>query len=103
MLFNCPIIYLLFGTNDFFYSLGFLISSILALIFYISPKINFEKDKFLKFSLVLIPFFVIFYDQNLDFYFLNNELLNSFSENSKNRLGNFLLFLPFMMYFVLKK
>ena len=101
-----PIIYLLFDTNDFFYSLSFLISSILALIFYISPKINFETDKFLKFSLIiiLIPFFVIFYDRNLDFYFLSNELLNSFSlENSKNRLANFLFFLPFMLYFVLKK
>tara|TARA_A100001015_G_C15041244_1_gene739783 strand:- start:1101 stop:3401 length:2301 start_codon:yes stop_codon:yes gene_type:complete len=101
-----PIIYLLFDPNDFFYSLSFLISSILALIFYLSPKINFEKDVFLKFSLIiiLIPFFVIFYDRNLDFYFLNNELLNSFSlENSKNRLANFLFFLPFLLYFVLKK
>ena len=101
-----PIIYLSFDTNDFFYSLSFLISSILALIFYISPKINFEKDGFLKFSLIiiLIPFFIIFYDRNLDFYFLSNEMLNSFSlENSKNRLTNFLFFLPFVLYVVLKK
>ncbi len=101
-----PIIYLIFDTNDFFYSLGFFISSILALIFYISPKINYKKDKLLKFCLIiiLIPFFLIFYDNKLNFYFLDNELLNSFSlENKKNRLTNFIIFLPFVLYFVLKK
>ena len=101
-----PIIYLIFDTNDFFYSLGFFISSILALIFYISPRINYKKDKLLKFCLIiiLIPFFLIFYDNKLNFYFLDNELLNSFSlENKKNRLTNFIIFLPFVLYFVLKK
>ncbi len=101
-----PVIYLIFGTDEIFYSLGFLLSSILALIFYISPNINLEKDIFYKLFLIIIltPIFFIFYDQDLQIYFLNIELLNVTSiENSKNRLTNILIFLPFILYFIMRK
>jgi len=100
-----PIIYLFFGTNEVYYSIGFLISSILALIFYTSPIINFKQIRIFKFLLIimLVPFFIFYYDQDLKFYLISFDILDSMSlDNSKNRLSNFLIFLPFILYFGLK-
>jgi hypothetical protein len=100
-----PTIYLIFGTNEVYYSIGFLISSILALIFYTSPSINFKQIRIFKFFLIitLVPFFIFYYDQDLKFYLISFDILDSISlDNSKNRLGNFLIFLPIILYFGLK-
>jgi hypothetical protein len=101
-----PTIYLIFGTNEIFYSVGFLVSSILAIIFYKSPNLNIDNDKFLKLCLIflLVPFFFVYYDKNLNFYVLGSEILNLHKiDNAKNRLLNFLIFLPLILYFGLKK
>tara|TARA_B100000989_G_C19532886_1_gene471174 strand:- start:3420 stop:5750 length:2331 start_codon:yes stop_codon:yes gene_type:complete len=100
-----PTIYLIFGTNEIYYSIGFLISSILALIFYISPTINLKQRKIFKFliTIILIPFFIVYYDQNLKFYLISFDFIDSITlDSTKNRLSNFLIFLPVILYLGLK-
>tara|TARA_B100000886_G_scaffold78999_5_gene51209 strand:- start:8 stop:2314 length:2307 start_codon:yes stop_codon:yes gene_type:complete len=99
---SVPLIYFFFGATEKYFTVGFFLCSIFSLIFYTSPKMQFNLLVYRLFLIIFItPIFFMFYDGSLNLYLLDfhNIFISQNNFFEKNRILTAALIVPFLFYF----